>query len=963
MGLGILEAGSFIYFKLHFKETIMGAALKQRGSGPLSAALVLIALGVFSVLATLVFTGCPQEEETDYPTKEGVLTVTGAENGVFYSAEVYDYPDVVTDAAALNAVISKLTPTGKWLSRAANGTLEIGLQKTDGAVWTSDGDFLVVLKKAKDASAPLKYKSAVPFTVGSATLEYEYMETAPSSCTVTFHTNGGTPSEITLQVQSGGKATPPSPAPTLVGYAIEGWYTSTDYAAKWDFDTDIVTTDINLYAKWSQVYYTVTFYRNDGSGDVHGKKTAAYKGKTEPLDEPERMGYAFDGWYTSADCAAKWDFGTDIVTTDIDLYAKWTQVFYTVTFNTGDVEHTPAPLKNIQYGIAIGEPEITKEGYTLDGWYTSTDYAAKWNFSTDNVTTDINLYAKWLQITCTVTFYRNDGSGDVHDTKTTAYNGKTVPPAEPKLTGYTFDGWYTSTDYAAKWNFGTDNVTRNINLYAKWTQIYYKVTFNTSGSAVAEQSVTYGIKATRPVTNPTRTGFTFVNWYTTSGGTTLFNFDTGITADTVIYAGWSQIYYKVTFNTGEGGSPVAEQSVTYGIKATRPAADPTRTGFTFVNWYTTSGGTTYFNFHTGITADTVIYAGWTTSTYKVVFYMNEGSGAIYDVLTVAHNGKAVAPSVSSTGCTIAGWYEDAALTSPYNFNRAVTADLELYAKWAQPVSFANAIADMAANKSAASKTYTLLGLNNYEEPYTGALTLTAANSPASVTINGGGNGRVITGNGNSITVGSGITLTLKNITFKKVPFYVAAGGKLVLDNLAIVRQCPYMGVTLSGGTLEMRNGSSVMYNGDSGVRMEGADSRFTMTGGTISNNTAQYSTVGGGVLMIGGVFTMSGGTISDNVAGNGAGVTVWEGSSATFNMSGGTIKGNRAAADGGGVYALGSTTFNMTGGRITGNNAGTGFRGGGLYITGNLAGNPQIGGTDPGTGRGWIYGNSPTDKN
>jgi hypothetical protein len=49
----------------------------------------------------------------------------------------------------------------------------------------------------------------------------------------------------------------------------------------------------------------------------------------------------------------------------------------------------------------------------------------------------------------------------------------------------------------------------------------------------------------------------------------------------------------------------------------------------------------------------------------------------------------------------------------------------------------------------------------------------------------------------------------------------------------------------------------------------------------------------------------------------------------------------------------------MTGGEVTLNNA-TG--GGGLYLKGTLAGNPQIGGAaSPGAGKGWIHGNTPND--
>ncbi|MBP3255783.1 MAG: InlB B-repeat-containing protein [Clostridia bacterium] len=70
--------------------------------------------------------------------------------------------------------------------------------------------------------------------------------------------------------------------------------------------------------------------------------------------------------------------------------------------------------------------------------------------------------------------------------------------------------------------------------------------------------------------------------------------------------------FTVTFNTN-GGSIVASQSVTSGNKATRPATNPTREGFTFDDWYADSSFTTKFNFDEAITANTTVYAKWTSS--------------------------------------------------------------------------------------------------------------------------------------------------------------------------------------------------------------------------------------------------------------------------------------------------------------------------------------------------------------
>ena len=57
------------------------------------------------------------------------------------------------------------------------------------------------------------------------------------------------------------------------------------------------------------------------------------------------------------------------------------------------------------------------------------------------------------------------------------------------------------------------------------------------GSAVPSQTVNDGEKAVKP-TNPTKEGYTFVNWYEDSSAVTPFDFSIAITANWTLYAGW-----------------------------------------------------------------------------------------------------------------------------------------------------------------------------------------------------------------------------------------------------------------------------------------------------------------------------------------------------------------------------------------------------------------------------------------
>jgi hypothetical protein len=222
------------------------------------------------------------------------------------------------------------------------------------------------------------------------------------------------------------------------------------------------------------------------------------------------------------------------------------------------------------------------------------------------------------------------------------------------------------------------------------------------------------------------------------------------------------------------------------------------------------------------------------------------------------------------------------------------------------------------------------------------LVLNSGNSPAQVTIDGSGRTIQLDGNtsGTLITVRAGVTLTLKNITFKgsannNTALIRVDGGKLVLGDGAVIT-----------------GNNTANYGG--GVYV--IDGTFNMTGGTISNNTAKKS---GGVYVTDGTFTMSDGTISNNKAGVGGGVYL--DFSSTFTMSGGTISGNKADyEDGGGVFIYSHATFTMSGGTISGNTAARDAGGVSVYngaltkTTGTIYGNevgPPLANT-AGSGRG-----------
>lgn len=139
--------------------------------------------------------------------------------------------------------------------------------------------------------------------------------------TVTFDSQGG--SSVESQTVAEGDKVKEPVAPTKEDAAFLGWFKEAACTTRWDFNRDVVTKDLTLYAGWRTADYTVTFETNGGSaiepqGVVKGGLV------TKPVT-PVKEGAAFDGWYADTELTQPYDFDTP-VNGDLTLYAKWTEI-------------------------------------------------------------------------------------------------------------------------------------------------------------------------------------------------------------------------------------------------------------------------------------------------------------------------------------------------------------------------------------------------------------------------------------------------------------------------------------------------------------------------------------------------------------------------------------------------------------------------------------------------------------
>ena len=297
------------------------------------------------------------------------------------------------------------------------------------------------------------------------------------------------------------------------------------------------------------INYIVSFDSDGGPSVASQSISPGGKATYPPVS---KTGFVLNGWYTSKIGGSKFDFSTTI-TSNITLYAHWTPLRYTVTFDANG--GSPSTSQIISYGDNAAYPTTpTRSGYLFEGWYTTKTGSTAFSFETA-ITKDMTVYAHWKSSTTyyTLTFDANGGSPG--STQKVISGDTATYPAVPAKSGYRFDGWYTAKTGGTEFNFGTA-ITKNTTLYAHWIAdtTYYTVKFDANGgSPGSTQIVESGDTVDYPDT-PSKNGCTFVGWYTSSTGGNEFDFDEAITKNITLFAHWKEnknvVKYYLTDNPG-----------------------------------------------------------------------------------------------------------------------------------------------------------------------------------------------------------------------------------------------------------------------------------------------------------------------------------------------------------------------------------------------------------------------------
>lgn len=240
---------------------------------------------------------------------------------------------------------------------------------------------------------------------------------------------------------------------------------------------------------------------------------------------PSKEGYEFDGWYKDPACTERYNKNGENLTANTTLYGRWTKIgtkevtftvvngswntesgWYKNNIRNADADTTTetvtvnVPLRN---GKGTLTPDLVPQVDNKDmkpdtGYKASGTWEGKAPDTNTDAITENGTYAYTYTFpeadTYTITYLWVPGTEVPEDVRLPAQQKQQESSAgKPNFTiegapltaetGWTFDGWYTAnhpiqtdTPVSGKYDF-TDNDTKNLTLYGKWTHEDCTVTF------------------------------------------------------------------------------------------------------------------------------------------------------------------------------------------------------------------------------------------------------------------------------------------------------------------------------------------------------------------------------------------------------------------------------------------------------------------------------------------------------
>lgn len=284
------------------------------------------------------------------------------------------------------------------------------------------------------------------------------------------------------------------------------WYTTTDGSTFYTAAPDMPNRNLVIYGKTSSGSSTVHYYEVNTTNRVRPDLTIGTSG----WDFTEEDYIKIPGFTRAS---------SDRDNLGNNYYIYYRRNSYNLDFNNNGTivksEKVPYEKALVEYKFVPEYPSgLEENAYTFDGWYTDPGctVAVDW----DNATMPYNntiLYAKWAPKTHTVKTFINEeamnNNQQLGGTQTVAHRAQATEPTLPE-TGLQFVSWFYKDENGVEHAFNFSMaVTRDLNLYAKWSStilktytVHYvlasdgvtKIADDTTGSALVGNTKTFYAK-------------------------------------------------------------------------------------------------------------------------------------------------------------------------------------------------------------------------------------------------------------------------------------------------------------------------------------------------------------------------------------------------------------------------------------------------------------------------------------
>lgn len=570
------------------------------------------------------------------------------------------------------AIASWLTPASK--SGTGNKTISLTASKNPGASRTTIVT-VTVSGITKTVNCTQTEQDKFTLKVSSTTLNSSGTEiTNIGECSIGSTSNAGVSTGTYYRDTS--QTITAKAAPT--GYSFVGWYEGSNLISSSLQVSVTMSANRTLVARYQIKSYVVNAISDDTTkGTVSPTGQTIEHGKNATVTASRKTGYKFDGWYNGTTKVSSSNTYTFAPTANITLTAKWSVYNITVPVSvspTGAGTTSPSPFTG-QEGSTVNITATPATGYKFAYWTDGVDNT----HYTNNPQSVVMLSAKTLTAHFTLKSYTvtwNANGGTVSPASVTKTHGATLGtlPTPTKAStaeySYTFAGWFTAATGGTQITAST-TVTKNVTYYAHWTATKrsYTATFNGNGGGTPSPSTItkeYNV-ALGTLPTCTRTGYTFLGWYTASSGGTKISTTTVVTKDITYYAQWSINSYTLTFNPNGGTvtptSKNLEYNSAYGTLPTPTRDSDAQYTYTFAGWYTAATGGTQVTAATKMAAkDTTVYAHWTSNTRSYTVSYQTTYGTLNRTSqSVAYNSKGsctltMPDNTAEFTYTFVGWY-------------------------------------------------------------------------------------------------------------------------------------------------------------------------------------------------------------------------------------------------------------------------------------------------------------------